>query len=51
VVALDGWGDFDSQYNLGRDEDAVSKDNLPTLKELLGKEVLIEEPEKSEHAL
>jgi hypothetical protein len=54
-AALDGWGDFGSQYNSGRDEDVVSEDDLPTLKKLLRpmlpKEVLIEEPEKSEHAL
>jgi hypothetical protein len=54
-AALDGWGNFGSQYNLGRDEDTVSEDDLPTLKELLRptllKEVLMEEPEKSKHTL
>jgi hypothetical protein len=54
-AALDGWGDFGSQYNSGRNVDAVSEDDLPTLKKLLRptlpKEVSIEEPEKSEHAL
>lgn len=34
VTALDGWGDFGLQHNSGRDQDEVSEDNLPTLKEL-----------------
>jgi hypothetical protein len=55
VIALDEWGDFGSQYNLGRDQDAVSEDDWPTLEELLRptlhKEVLIEEPKEPEHAL
>lgn len=55
LAALDEWGDFGSQYNSGRDEDTVSEDDLPTLKELLRptlpKDVSIEEPEKSEHTL
>jgi len=54
-VLLDGWGDFGSQYNSGRDIDAVSEDDLPPLEEILRptlrKEVLIDEPEKSKHAL
>lgn len=54
-VLLDGWGDFGPQYNSGRDMDAVSEDDLPPLEEILRptsrKEVLIDEPEKSKHAL
>jgi hypothetical protein len=58
VIALDGWGDFGLQHNLGRDQDAVSEDDLPTLEELeellrptLRKKVLIEAPKNSEYAL
>jgi hypothetical protein len=35
VIALDEWGDFESQHNLGQDQDAASEDDLPTLEELL----------------
>jgi hypothetical protein len=35
VATLDGWGGFGSQRNSGRDQDAVSKDDLPTLEALL----------------
>lgn len=54
-VFLDGWGDFGSQYNSGRDQDAVSEDDLPTVEELLcptlRKEISIEDPEDPKHAL
>jgi len=54
-VLLDGWGDFGSQYNSGRDQDAVSEDDLPTVEELLcptlRNEFSIEDPEDPEHVL
>jgi hypothetical protein len=54
-VFPDEWSDFGSQYNSGRDQDAVSEDDLPTVKELLcptlRKEISIEDPEDPEHAL
>jgi hypothetical protein len=33
--ALDGWDDFGLQHNSGRDQDAVSEDDFPTLEALL----------------
>jgi hypothetical protein len=35
MPALDGWDDFGLQHNLGRDQDAVSEDDFPTLEALL----------------
>jgi hypothetical protein len=35
VPALDGWDDFGSEHNSGRDQDTISEDNFPTLEALL----------------
>jgi hypothetical protein len=58
VTALDGWGDFGLQHNSGRDQDAVSEDDLPTFEELeellrptLRKKGLIGEPKNPEYSL
>jgi hypothetical protein len=56
-TVVDRRGDFGSQHDSGRDQDAVNEDedDLPTIKELLRrtlrKEDLIEEPEDRERTL
>lgn len=51
IAALDGWGDFGSVHNSGRDQDAVGEDDFPALEALLCPTLRKHASKATKHAL